>query len=242
MKTLMNHLIAMIAICMLPLIWVGCQSEGFDESPERVEDTSNLGVIHNEIADEIFNSLSTSTTRTSKMTKDEFMSYCIQEAALSAVSKDPTLSRETAEPAITNISMKPVEEIRMEMDNQDCQIIDSVSIMLINNVDADVIGDYIERQNLDQQKFQAVKAFCETYQESILYWNKCGVDWMEYIITNVEVDERIMGKWFDRISWGQVAFSDAYYGWYGMMSSGCNVYVGIGGAAAGSIFSALNQL
>lgn len=242
MKKLMNNIVAFCAICILSLIWVGCVNDGPYEHSEQVEATPNVGVVHNEIVSEIFSNLSTAKTRTSRISKDEFMKDCIREAALSVVSKDSTLSRQSAETTIANISMKPLDEIRMEMSDQDRQIIDSISGMLCNNTDANIIDDYIGMLHLHKQKLQAVKAFCETYQESLSYWNKCGAKWMEYIIENVDVDEGRIGRWLDKISWRQVAFSDAYYGWYGMMSSGCNIYVGVGGAAAGSIFSALNQL
>lgn len=246
MKKLMNNIVAFCAICILSFIWVGCASEGPNEKPRQVEATPNFGVIHNEIIDEIFHSLSASTTRTSKMSKDEFMADCISEAAKTVISKDPTLSRQETEKTIANISMMPLEEIRLGMSDQDRQVIDSIASMLSNNIDANIIDDYIGTCHLDEQKIQAAKAFCETYQESLNYWNKCGAEWVEYIVqnvdVNVDVDEGVIGRWLDRISWKQVAFSDAYYGWYGMMSSGCNIYVGVGGAAAGLIFSALNQL
>lgn len=79
-------------------------------------------------------------------------------------------------------------------------------------------------------------------ESSYDYWQENSDEWLSFLQENVEME---YGVWNDikkklkTTDWNRVVFSDAYYAWFGTVSSGGNLIVGAGAAAVGSIFSAL---
>lgn len=242
MKNQFNQIMALCAIGILAIIISGCQNEDFSNENLQENLTSNFGVVHNEVIGEIYANLPQSKTRSATMTKGEFQSLCVEQAGISTLQRDNTLSPQLIERTIADVSLRTVDEIKVSMDDRDRQIIDAICIMIREGKNRSTIEGFIFNSNLNEQKTQAALNFYETYEASKTYWSEHGEEWICYIQENVELKPETRASWYEKISWSQVAFSDAYYGWQGTLASGCNVYVGAGSAAAGSIFSALNQL
>lgn len=75
---------------------------------------------------------------------------------------------------------------------------------------------------------KGIVCFISTAEDSYHYWNDNALEW-----------ERQVSEYTPIISvpafrWKMVVFSDAYWGWIGMISSGLNPIVGGGAAVAGS--------
>ncbi len=221
---------------------IGCQSEDFNETSPINQSCLTFGQLHNEVIGEILYNLSTSPTRSSMMTEAEFKQQCIDYAVESVLERDSSLSLQYVKSTITNISQRAVDDIRLSMSSYEKQVIDTVSRMISEEQTDVTIENYVYNSNLNLQQKQGVINFYDTYQSSSEYWAEHGKEWIAYIEENVDLSSGKRSSWYKRISWGQVAFSDAYYGWYGTVSTGGNIYVGIGAAAAGSIFSILNQM
>lgn len=243
MKNPLYQFMVLCAISILSILMMtGCQNNSLSDEDIQKETIPNIGVLHNEILDNIFENLMTSATRSDKISAAEFQALCITEACKSVIEKDSSLNLQDVEDRLSEVSTLSVEDIKAHMDENDRYVIDAISQMLTQEITGADIREYILSSNLDEQKTQAALAFYETYEESKSYWKVNKETWINYIQTNVALDEPMTRGRFGHISWGQVIFADAYYGWYFMVSSGCNIVMGAGGAALGSAFTALGNM
>lgn len=227
-------------LCMAFL--ASCANEDINPSPTKDENKyGEFGFFHNDVIEDIFVSFPKNQTRGQQVSVAELKTICTDQATVSVISKDSQLLYQPSRITIQNISETPIDEIKANMTAADKSMIESIIRQLENGDSIVNIKAFVNASSLPLIKKEASLNFIDTYIASKNYWENNKDAWIEYIDENVEMI-RTRSRWYDKVSWGQVAFSDAYYGWYGTLSSGCNIYVGAGAAAVGSVFSVLNQI
>ena len=173
---------------------------------------------------------------------DSLKARYIEEAAKDVLSKDETLDYLNTKETIKTVASASISSIRTHMNHLDQEVIDMVIQDVSDGNSISSIKAKILKKELSQHKETAALNFAETYIASTDYWQENGANYVDYIDTNVI----IVGKpgqshWYDNIRWGDVALCDAYYAWYGTVTSGGNFYVGGGAAIVGSAFAVLNS-
>jgi hypothetical protein len=237
---LLNFLnLSLVGIAMLTIEC--CQNVDTPTISNVDTEDANFGNFHNEVISNIFDKLPDSQSRSNGVSIAEIKDVCIEEATESAIAKDQ-LQYASSKITIQDVSSQTIVSIKNVMSNDDKEVIDGVVSMINQNISIEKIKKYILHSKLPGNKKDAANNFVDTYFSSKLYWEENGEAWINYINTNVVIGSRSRSSWYDDIYWDSVAFSDAYYAWYGTLSSGCNLYVGAGAAAVGSVAAVLNQL
>lgn len=234
----------MMLLSIAMVVVTGCQNDDTPTIPGNDEESSKFGTFHNEVIKNIFDKLPSSLSRSNDgtVTISAIKEVCVEEATVSVLAKDAKLQYEPSKMTIAEVSSQTVESIQNAMSNEDREVVDGIVSLINQGSSLKTIKDFIAQCNLPNNKKEAAYNFLDTYISSKQYWEDNGAEWIDYINANVIVETGSRSSWYDRVSWGNVAFSDAYYAWYGTLSSGCNVYVGAGAAAVGSVASVLNQL
>lgn len=206
---------------------------------DSTHETINFGQIHNDIIEDIIQNLKNGSTRVEEVSNlDSLRSYCIDRATSYVLSLDSELQYDQVRNQIKRMASVSEQYIKESMTNSDTQVVQTITQMIYNGNSQYLITNYIDNTSLPNIRKMAANNYNKTYHSSIEYWNREGNSWINYL-------KRYPSKklrWYEKISWGQVAFSDAYYGWFGTVNSAGNIYVGVGTAAVGSIFTILNQM
>lgn len=233
--------LALFGVVMLLL--QSCSNETAPAIPEQKESQeANFGTVHNEVAAEILESLISFRSRGDCVTITAVHDACIEKATIATVAKDCNLQYAPTKIQITDISAPSVDAIKSTLSISDRSIVNGIMTLVSQKKDPSVIKRYVQNNSITAGQCEAALNFFETYEASVTYWEENKDEWIEYLNANVASQTQRESKWYDKIRWGDVAMSDAYYAWYGTVSTGGNIYVGAGAAAVGSVFTVLNQM
>ncbi len=144
---------------------------------------------------------------------------------------------------IKDIVSQDIPSIRNIMTTTEIAYVERSMVLYETDKSLDNLMIEVEKSDLPHQNKEAILNFMTTLEASSEYWEAEGEEWIDFLEKNLPEEELQKFTFYDKagkIQWKQVAFADAYYGWFGTVSTGGNLIVGAGAAAAGSIFSALN--
>ncbi|MCM1521945.1 MAG: hypothetical protein NC039_04760 [Muribaculaceae bacterium] len=221
---------------------VSCYSEPdcLNKHTQDIISARQIGKYHNQLINQTISSLNLRESRTGNKTIKSIKTEIFQEIVTTCQNKyglsDTDLNN------LGRIAYTNIDSIRSNCTEFETNIVEMCNKHILDNVPFDDIYDYIEETELIESQKEALTAFVSTLESSTEYWATSRDDFFRYISGNL--DENLLAESLDiqyrNIRWGDVAFSDAYYAWYGFVSSGCNVYVCVGASAVGSAFAVLN--
>lgn len=213
-----------------------------------IEKSKQFATFHNECIKNTLSSLSSSQNRQNHITSFSIINSEVYLITDNYINGKLSRARNTEVIAsyndtIKNITSHDVTAIRNDMTPVEIAFVDH-SITLYEKGEAlDRLMIDVEQSDLPITNKEAILNFMSTLEASSEYWEAEGEEWIEFLENNLPEEELQKFSFYDKkgkIQWKQVAFADAYYGWFGTVSTGGNLIVGAGAAAAGSIFSALN--
>lgn len=233
-----------------------CSSDDETPSPQTNQPTSTLieksklfASLHNECIRKTLSDLNSTTIKSGQITPSLIHSNILIFTD-NYISEKHSFLRNTNTnicyiDTIKSITSNGISFIRNNMSDTEIVYVDQGMTLLETGEPLDLLMIDVEQSKLPEQNKEAILNFLSTLEASSEYWEAEGEEWIEFLENNLPDEELQNFTFFDKkgkIQWKQVAFADAYYGWFGTVSTGGNLIVGAGAAAAGSIFSALNFL
>jgi len=210
-------------IMMIGVFFSSCTNENEvtipqNESNELIDYGMEFASIHNDCLAYIYRGLNSTKTRGHVVADMEERVISIANMYISTHSSTRTVSESltqemfsmTIEDIQESLSPKEKTYIERALSSQEVS-----SENLIKEIASDLELPEINRQ--------AVICFITTYQASSQYWTEHTSEW-----------EKLLDIPQTRVSWANVAFADAWWGYQGLMSSALNPWVGGGAAAVGS--------
>lgn len=218
-------------------------------TPALIEKSKHFASLHNECIRKTLSELNTSFIHSNHITPASIHSNILLIMD-SYISEKHTYLRNISTntcyiDTISSITSTDISFIRESMSDTEIIYIDQGMTLLEAGEPLELLMIDVEQSELPEQNKEAILNFLSTLEASSEYWEQEGDEWIEFLENNLPEEELQKFSFFDKkgkIQWKQIAFADAYYGWFGTVSTGGNLIVGAGAAAAGSIFSALNFL
>lgn len=235
MKKIFFSLLTTTILVLLSSCSQESQSVQSLQNNEMIKYATEFAKIHNDCLASIYSSSCKNATKgTTKLTTDDIVQNAnayIAKHITTTKSSDKNndslnyLVSDTYEnTSIEDISNTIPDNAKLYIDN----------FLEDNEAYENILNLIISDNSLNDQIKQAIICFIMTYRASYDYWQANGNDWLD--LTGVNVTRSIRF----RFNWKDFAFADAWWGYQGMLSSACNIYVGAGSAAVGSAFSCLH--
>lgn len=239
----MKKSVLFIVICLT--IFMACS-----ENPNETGDYSNnqelitkglsFAKIHNDCVNSVYaflagNKANTRASSSTLITEEDIINS-VNSYIRCHVSKTRTSLDSVSFISADNYKDVSIEDLKSVLDSNEWKYVNT----FLENTDKNEehLLEIIANDNkLTIEKRQAVITFITTYIASAQYWQENYDKWIKLSGDEIHANTRASRTHF--ANWKEIAFADAYWGYTGLLSSGLNLWVGGGAAAAGSILSAL---
>lgn len=225
----------LISFSLLATVLLSCsngESLKEESTSELILKGKEFASLHNDCVEYVCSKLKQQKSRTTEENIDELMEYSLELAVDYFSQKDSRTKNEISDD-VKQLLESSIYDIQGHMNETEMTIINQY---LVDDSQPEKWINYVIQDcNLDESKQQALINFICTYSASKEYWQEHNTEWID--ITGFEPSSSLSRG---SANWGDVAFSDAYYGWWGAVSTG-NVAIAACTSAVGSIASYLNQ-
>jgi hypothetical protein len=238
----------LLFVLLFVLILTNTSCTGEDVQPSNsnaasIKETAKLfGEKHNESLNFIYKQL----TNDGKTKSLSVNSPDLKESVLSYANK--FIAQETGNVlksgssteyfTVEDYEKNSIESIKEKMSERELYYIEQLTLDIEKVIDGKnfdyLLDEVINDDLLTVDRKTAVCIFICTAEKSAEYWKENYKEWQELIGNDTRLKISANAE--------RVVFADCWWGWYGFLSSGCNPFVGAGGAIAGSALSALNAL